>query len=396
LTIEKGDWHYMELSELTNIISCGEDSTHQFKRNITNNHSLSAEMVAFSNSKGGKIVVGVADTGEITGLTTDDIRNLNHMISNVASEHIKPAINPFVENVMTDKGVVMVINIEEGANKPYQDNDGVFWVKCGADKRRATSREEIQRIFQKAHLLHADEIPVPNTTISDLDLDYFANFYRKAFKRPFESQTLPLPTLLENMNLLKDDKLTLAGTLLFANKPQFKLPSFIVITVAMNSYNISDDEYIDKRDIVGKISEVYSNTLQFILSNLRYIQDDPSFNSHGRPEIPAKVLAELIANALIHRDYFINASIRIFVMRDRVEIISPGHLPNNLTIENIINGNSHRRNSILASYAKNLMHFTGLGSGISRALHYYPDIKFIDDRDGNQFKVIIKRHEVVG
>jgi len=385
----------MELSELTNIISCGEDSTHQFKKNITNNQSLSAEMVAFSNSKGGKIIVGVADTGEITGLTTDDIRNLNHMISNVASEHIKPAINPFVQNIMTDQGVVMIIDIEEGVNKPYQDNDGVFWVKCGADKRKATSREEMQRIFQKAHLLHADEIPVPNTTIDDLDLPFFVKFYEKAFEEVLDLKTTSLPTLLTNMSLLKDDMLTLAGTLFFAHQPEYKLPAFIVKAVAMNSYNITDDEYMDSRDFTGKFSEVFSNTLSFILTNIRHVQAGQSVNSIGKPEIPTQTLEEFIANALIHRDYFYHAYIRIFVMRDRIEIISPGHLPNNLTIEKAINGNTCPRNMVIASYAKHLLPYRGVGAGISRALRLYPDIKFIDDRDGNLFKVIIKRHEVV-
>ncbi|GAI90388.1 unnamed protein product, partial [marine sediment metagenome] len=79
------------------------------------------------------------------------------------------------------------------------------------------------------------------------------------------------------------------------------------------------------------------------------------------------------------------------VFTNRVEIISPGHLPNNLTVENIKSGNSNIRNPILASYATKVLPYRGLGNGIIRALRAYPDIEFYNDLDGNLFKVVIKR-----
>ena len=100
---------------------------------------------------------------------------------------------------------------------------------------------------------------------------------------------------------------------------------------------------------------------------------------------------ELVANALIHRDYFVSAPVRLLVFGNRVEIINPGHLPNNLTIENIKTGNSNIRNPILASFASKLLPYRGLGSGILRALRAYPHIELIDDREGNLFKVIVAR-----
>ena len=81
----------------------------------------------------------------------------------------------------------------------------------------------------------------------------------------------------------------------------------------------------------------------------------------------------------------------MFVFRNRVEIISPGHLPNNLTVDNIMHGVSNTRNQLLASHANHLIPYRGYGSGIINALEAYPDIEFIDDRDGNQFKAILKR-----
>lgn len=100
---------------------------------------------------------------------------------------------------------------------------------------------------------------------------------------------------------------------------------------------------------------------------------------------------ELVVNALIHRDYFISAPVRVLVFADRVEIVSPGHLPKNLTVENIKAGNSNMRNPVLASFATKLLPYRGLGSGLRRALRAWPEIEIIDDRDGNLFKVIVVR-----
>lgn len=125
--------------------------------------------------------------------------------------------------------------------------------------------------------------------------------------------------------------------------------------------------------------------------NIRHIQRDKGINATGDPEIPAIVLEELLVNAIMHRDYFVSAPIRVFVYRDRIEIISPGNLPNNLTVENIRKGNSNIRNPILASFATRILPYRGLGSGILRSLKAYPHITFDDDREGNQFKAIIHR-----
>jgi ATP-dependent DNA helicase RecG len=258
----------------------------------------------------------------------------------------------------------------------------------------ATSREEIQRLFQRANLLHADEMPVPGAAVNDLDLDYFKDFFQRRFGKPLGDESMPLPKILENMNLLKDGFLTVAATLLFAKAPQFKLPAFIVKAGAFDANDLSADNYSDSRDITGKLSDVFSKTVYFIVSNLRHIQGNQGVNSVGMPEIPAESVEELVSNALVHRDYFISAPVRVFIFRNRVEIISPGHLPNNLTVENIKAGNSNARNSVLTSFANHLLPYRGYGSGIIRALAKYPAIDFTDDREGSLFKAALKRKEV--
>jgi ATP-dependent DNA helicase RecG len=132
-----------------------------------------------------------------------------------------------------------------------------------------------------------------------------------------------------------------------------------------------------------------------MMRNIAYVQHQQDVNSLGEPEVPKIVFEELLVNALIHRDYLISAPIRIFIFSDRIEIISPGHLPNNLSVENIKKGISNIRNPILASFATRILPYRGLGSGIRRALSAYPAIELIDDREGNVFKVIIARDKTV-
>ena len=381
----------MEAAELIEIISRGEDSRHQFKANVTNVDALAAEIVAFSNSRGGQIIIGVTDDGQIAGLSRDDINRLSNFISNAANQHVRPPKNPYTENVALPDGLVIVLEIPEGISKPYMDNKGAIWVKSGADKRKVTSHEEIQRIFQAAGLIHADEVPARGMTSDDIDMMYFKKYFQKQYGESVDDQEIPLTKLLENMDLMKDGIFNIAGALLFAKNQEYRLPLFCVKGVAYPGDDIHASEYRDSEDIHGKLEDVCNRSLNFIYRNLRRIQREKHVNSSGELEIPKISLEELIANALVHRDYFVSAHIRIFIFENRVEIISPGHLPNNLTIENIKKGISMIRNPILASFAAAILPYRGLGNGIRRALKEYPHIEFIDDREGNEFKVIIQR-----
>ncbi|MCB9494551.1 MAG: putative DNA binding domain-containing protein [Desulfobacteraceae bacterium] len=382
----------METSELIEIIARGEDTRNQYKENFHNVDSLAAEIVAFSNSGGGKIFIGVEDKNwTVTGLSKEDISRLNQLISNAATQSVRPPVNPITENVNHPDGLVMVVTISEGISKPYMDNKGAIWVKSGSDKRKVTSREEIQRMLQSAGLLHGDEIPANGLSVSDIDLPFFEEFFLKEYGETLESQDNSIKIIFENMNLAKKGDLNIAGALLFAKQAYFRLPAFIVKAVCYPGDDIDEDNYIDSRDIRGKISDIFQEVISFITINIRHEQAQKNVNSLGEPEIPKIVLEELVANALIHRDYFISAPIRIFIFNNRVEIISPGHLPNNLTIENIKSGNSNIRNPVLASFATKILPYRGLGNGIRRALKAYSEIDFIDDRDNNFFKVIIRK-----
>ncbi|MDB6372249.1 MULTISPECIES: RNA-binding domain-containing protein [Photorhabdus] len=382
----------METQELLAIIARDEDSRHQFKADVNNASSLGAEMVAFSNGTGGLILIGVNNgDGSRSGLTREDIGRINQVIANAATNNVRPPINPVTENIQLPDGLVIAVHIEQGISKPYMDTQGYVWVKNGSDKRRVTAREELQRMFQEAALIHADETPVSGTSVADIDQEFFDSFFEGEYGERVEEQGVSRSQLLENMNLAKNGQLNICGTLLFASRPQIRLPVFIVKAVAFPGVDIEDEHYIDSQDINGKLSDVFQKVLGFVLANIRHIQNKQSFNSLGEPEIPRIVLEELISNALIHRDYFVSAPVKVLVFADRIEIISPGHLPNNLTIENIKMGNSNIRNPILASFASKVLPYRGLGSGIKRAIKAYPDIELIDNREGNTFQAIISR-----
>jgi ATP-dependent DNA helicase RecG len=381
----------MEAAELIEIISRGEDSRHQFKADVNNADSLAAEIVAFSNSGGGRMFIGVSDDNKIVGLSAEAVGRINQLLSNASSQNVRPAVNPLTENVAHPDGTVMVVTVPDGVSKPYMDKNGVIWVKNGSDKRRATSREEIQRMFQSASLVHADETPVDGVGAGDVDMAYFEKFFESEYGEKLDAQKVPLPQLLENMNLAKAGTLNLAGTILFAKKPEVRLPAFVVKAVSFAGNDIAGENYLDSRDITGRVADMFQQCVGFVLANTSKPQGDQSVNSTGEFEVPRIVWEELIANALIHRNYFVSAPIRLLVFSDRVEIISPGHLPNNLTIANVKAGNSNIRNPILASFAAKLLPYRGLGSGVLRAIKAYPDIELIDDRDGNLFKVVVKR-----
>jgi len=110
-------------------------------------------------------------------------------------------------------------------------------------------------------------------------------------------------------------------------------------------------------------------------------------------EIPEIVITELLVNALIHRDYFINDSIKLFVFQNRLEIISPGCLPNNLTEEQVKKGIRRTRNSIISSFVPYLMEYRGAGSGILSALKAYPHFDIKNEKENERVIIIINRQK---
>lgn len=381
-----------EASLLTQIAG-GEDSTRQFKADIRNAESLASEMAAFANSEGGSLYIGVADDGSLPGLARADVSRINQLISNAASQLVRSPLTVHTENVVLENdNVVIILTVPKGMDKPYFDKNGVIWLKTGSDKRRVNSKEELRRLFQISNQFHADELPT-KAGIDKLDKLRFRDFLRDVYKQEYPDSPEDLTRLLQNMNLATDaGTLNLAGVLMFAERPEWITPQFVVKAIRYPGNAIHATDYVDTEDFAGPLRAVFDGAHAFIMRNLHKIQAGRGVNSPGVPEISPDVFEELLVNALVHRDYLVSAAIRIFIFDDRIEIISPGHLPNNLTVAKIKAGNSNIRNPILVSYvAKGLLPYHGLGSGIKRALAEWPDIDFIDDNEGCLFKAIVHR-----
>jgi ATP-dependent DNA helicase RecG len=381
----------MEAIELIEVIGRGEDSRTQFKRNVTNVESLAGDLVAFSNSSGGLILIGVDDQGSVTGLTGDDVRRLNQLVANSATSNVRPSINPETQNVSVGGALVMVVSIREGMSKPYSDRGGVFWVKCGADRRRVTSREEIQGLLQGAGLVYADEVPVQGATAGDIDPAHFGAFYEGQYGERLDQGQTPIGQLLRNLGLARGEELSLAGLMLFGDRPERYSPAFVVKAVSFVGNDPSGDRYRDSEDIKGCLRDLYKGTMAFLTRNLHRVQGGKGFNTQGDLEVPPAALDELVVNMLIHRDYFIVAPWRVFIFDDRSEIISPGSLPSNLTVENIRNGVSTIRNPLISSFATKELPYRGIGTGIRRAVAAVPDLELVSDHGANLFTALIPR-----
>ena len=384
----------MKISELHEIISRGEDSKTQLKRQFNSIDALATEIAAMLNSEGGRLIVGVSDLGEVCGVA--DIRQLNQWISNACSQKIEPPVSVMTENLSIGDKLVVVISVPLGADKPYAVNKTAFWVKVGADKRRAT-REELRRLMQASGTLYADEMPLVHTNWDELDLLRFRDFYKQQYDQEIDQLNTSTERILSNLKLLKLPHLTLAGLLLFGKEPQQIRPQLMVKAVAFIGNRLEGTEYLDSEDIGSTLGEQFKGTMGFLKRNLRKQQNGQNFNFPGILEIPEVALEEAVVNALVHRDYLISSSIRVFIFDNRVEIISPGKLPNTATVESIRAGIQIVRNPVLISFIPKLgIPYRGLGSGIPRMIEEcrkanLPEPKFIEDKVAETFTVVFNR-----
>ncbi|MCL2208695.1 MAG: putative DNA binding domain-containing protein [Treponema sp.] len=385
----------MNSNELSDIIRGGESSTVQLKERLPHQDSFANELIAFSNSKGGIIIIGVNDkTGELNGLSFSEIQQTNQQIVNIASQKVYPPVFLTTETVTIDNNQLIIVNVDEGLSKPYKDSNGTIYLKNGADKRKVTSNDEIARLLRESRALFAEEMLIKGSSINDIDADELDLFlYRKYKKKSneFIDDGISIEQILENLNLAQNGAFLLAGLLLFSSRRHFYLPQFSIQCVSVDGSIIENTFKDNEAAFEGTISHVYKCTIDFIKRNMKKIPETNGFNSLTKWEIPYEVFEELLVNALVHRDYFISSTIKVLIFTDRVEIISPGKLPNSLSIENIKNGVSVIRNNILLSSLQYILPYKGLGTGIRRSYSLYPDIIMENKIKENQFQVIIKR-----
>jgi len=384
----------MTEQEVIRLIQGGESSKVQFKERVEDTHKLSQEMVAFANTKGGTILIGVDDkNGDLKGLSFGEIQKTNRVIADAAAQNVKPAITVETETLnVKGQNLIAVYVLGDPTQRPYKDKNGGIWIKNGSDKRRALNNGEIMRLFQNSHLLFADEMTVYEAGITDINVEYYKDIFEQKYRLNFDKAHIDLAQSLRNQRLMREDTLTLAGVVLLCDNRDRFCPLFTVQCVAVNAPNLLNNTFDDNEPaFMGKLEDVYYQTMKFIDRNMKKVPSGDSFNSPLRWQIPKEVFEELLVNALVHRDYFINSSVKVFILSDRIEIISPGKLPNSQTEQTIQNGLSIPRNPVLHSMAQYVLPYRGLGTGITRALAVYPSIDFKNDVENERFIITIKR-----
>lgn len=377
----------MEEFEVRSQILLGEDSTRQFKQEPSADSKMAGEIVAFANSGGGRIFVGVDKHGSIRGMTGAEAEKVGEDVAKIAWDCLRPPFSVLTNSVATSDGIVVVVEIPDGPSKPYCDNKGVYWVKNGPDKRRVQSPEELARLFQLGEKLYAENQPVTASTLDDFDRDRFSRFYESKYSEAVPDISTDNDSYLrtlENLELVEGSRVTVAGLLLFGKRLPVLLPEMKVDAIWFKGKKKSGDEWWDQRIITGTLPDQYDDSMGFLRRWNSRVQQEGSFNQTGLNEIPEPVFEEILINALIHRDYFIKDSVKLFIFDDRIEIRSPGKLPNSLTVEQMRRGLRRSRNALLASFAPDLLNYRGIGSGVLRAIKSWPSISWVNDREGEE------------
>ena len=407
------------MNDILKQIKAGEVSGVQFKERILDKYDIACELVAFSNSHGGKLVVGIKDkTGETNALSYSEVQETTNLLSDIASENVVPSILIKIDTVEVEDGYLIVATVKEGLNKPYHDNKGIVWVKNGADKRKVFDNAELAEMMTDCGSFAPDEAGVRDATVNDLDATTIKQFLGNRFERVLEKKGLTgdafneasldmicsavakghdCEKILRNLRFIRPDgTLTVAAMLLFGKYTQRWMPMMTAKCICFAGNSVGSKVFRDKvndADMEGNLLHQYDTIMDFFTRNLHNVQVGDEFNSMGKLEIPYTSLVEFTVNSLVHRSLNMKAPVRIFIFDNRVEIHSPGALPNGLTIEDIKAGTSMPRNMFLFNNAIYLLPYTGVGSGITRALDEDVNVTFMNNDKAQEFVITVWRGE---
>ena len=407
------------MDDILKQIKAGEVSGVQFKERILDKYDIACELVAFSNSHGGKLVVGIKDkTGETNALSYSEVQETTNLLSDIASENVVPSILIKIDTVEVEDGNLVIATVKEGLNKPYHDNKGIVWVKNGADKRKVFDNAELAEMMTDCGSFAPDEAGVRDATVNDLDATTIKQFLGNRFERVLEKKGLTgdafneasldmicsaiakghdCEKILRNLRFIRPDgSLTVAAMLLFGKYTQRWMPMMTAKCICFAGNSVGSKVFRDKvndADMEGNLLHQYDTIMDFFTRNLHNVQVGAEFNSMGKLEIPYTSLVEFTVNSLVHRSLNMKAPVRIFIFDNRVEIHSPGALPNGLTIDDIKAGTSMPRNMFLFNNAIYLLPYTGVGSGITRALDEDVNVTFMNNDKAQEFVITVWRGE---
>ena len=335
-------------------LQLGEDSRWEFKQiefagsrpRGPSREDLADEIAAFANANGGVLLCSVTDEGEVQGMSREQIVELDALLVEVSSDSIRPSVRiRTYHKQLPDGRRLLLVDIPEGDSQ--HDSPGGSYVRVGGSKRRMTSDERL-RLAQRrgqARFLSFDEQAVPDTGFKTLD--------ESLWKPLLSAEGAADPeSALEKLALLAVDeagmrRATVAGVLLCTRNPERWLPNACITATRYRGRDRASGQ-IDAQEIAGPLNRQISDAVAFAVRNMQIAaRKEPA--RVDLPQYSDKVLFEALVNAVVHRDYSIRGSrIRLSMFADRLEIQSPGSLPNNLTVESMTTRQA-TRNEALAS-----------------------------------------------
>ncbi|OGQ97492.1 MAG: transcriptional regulator [Deltaproteobacteria bacterium RIFOXYA12_FULL_61_11] len=378
----------MNRNDLRELIANGENSGVEFKLDTVRPEQLAKEVVALANLKGGHILLGVADDGTIVGITRENLGEW--MADTVFARYVHPLLLPYYEEMrMEDGKIVVVLTIEQGISKPYvvRANDReTAYVRIGPVSRQAT-REQLLMLGSASGFLHTESMPVHRTNLESLDRSRLENYLKDILNDP----DLPVTeeawlTRLMALGLMTDGPAggepvcSIAGLVLFGIRPRQTLRQSGVRLIFFSSLEKTYQAQVDKildaplvgRFQVGKTGKtlIDSGLIEKTLELMEpfVTQEAATLDAHFRRDkawlFPFEALRELIVNALAHRDWTRFVEVEIVGYQDRLEITSPGSLPNSMTVEKMLAGQRVARNPIIVEVLRDYGYVDARGMGI--------------------------------
>lgn len=373
----------MTRTELLEIIRNGENSGVEFKRDVIENHALAKELVAFSNLSGGMVLLGVEDDGTISGVTRPA---LEEWVMSACRDKIRPAIIPFFEMIRAvEPGRdVAVVRVPPGfdVHSLWHNNRNTYFIRVGTQSREPTP-EELGRLFQRRGSFRAELRPVSGATLADLDRrrlrDYFGRIRQQDV--PDDSDAEGWRTLLLNTEIMVEDGITISGLLLFGTLPNRFLPQ---AGLDAASFPGTEKDYAarERATLRGPMTPLFNaagelvenglveQALDFIRRNsgvTARLEDDA--RRVETPAWPPEVVREAVVNALIHRDYLLSSTdVELVLYSDRLEVISPGRLPNGITPARMRTGCRAARNQLIKDVMRDYGYLEHMGMGVPRKI----------------------------
>lgn len=392
----------MTKSELIEIIANGENSGTEFKSDTDlRPEQLAKEIVALANFQGGRILIGVEDDGDITGIHRD---RLEHWVMDtVFGRKVHPMILPFYEEIQIDESRrVAVVTITQGTSKPYvvrhNDREEIY-ARVGSTSRRAT-REQQARLFAIGGMLHAELLPVSGSGFRDLGRerleDYLVAIVRDNRAPASDEEWVRRLCGLGFMAERQDGPpvCTIAGLVLFGRRPRRLLRQAGIRWMAFEgkdrTYRALDDQVMDgplvafwqgtserRREIVEKgLIDVFADSIRPFISEEADVIDETM--RRGREwHYPPEALREAVVNALAHRDWTRNEEIEVTRYADRLEVLSPGTLQNTMTVEKMIAGQRSPRNPLIVEVLRDYGYVDARGMGVRNKI-----IPLLRERNG--------------